>query len=111
MAHGLSQRSACNTTGGASTCWQKGDSNLLLVNGGFIGLFNLTPLSKVSGVTLGSLSNIRTACWIFWNSTSEEMATDWTKNLSRHLASRGGSSFIACSRTRFYSVRSDSASY
>ncbi len=33
------------------------------------------------------------------NSLSGVTATDWTRNLSRHLASSGGSSFIAWSRT------------
>lgn len=35
----------------------------------------------------------------FENSLSAETATDWTRNLSRHLASSGGSSFIAWRRT------------
>jgi hypothetical protein len=36
---------------------------------------------------------------IFANSLSAVTATDWTRNLSRHLASKGGSCFIACKRT------------
>lgn len=36
----------------------------------------------------------------FANSMSLVTATDWTRNLSLHLASAAGSSFIACRRTR-----------
>jgi hypothetical protein len=38
------------------------------------------------------------------NSLSEVTTTDWTRNLSRHFASRGGSSFIACRRTALASA-------
>jgi len=36
---------------------------------------------------------------ILLNSLSPGTATDWTRNLSRHFWSNGGSSFIACSKT------------
>lgn len=36
---------------------------------------------------------------VFVNSLSAVTATDWTKNLSLHFASKGGSCFIACRRT------------
>ena len=36
---------------------------------------------------------------MFELSFSPGTATDWTRNLSRHFASGGGSSFIACNRT------------
>jgi hypothetical protein len=44
----------------------------------------------------------------FANSSSGLTRTDWTRNLSLHLASGAGSSFIACSSTaRHQPVESD----
>ena len=42
---------------------------------------------------------VRTISLIFVNSLSDVTATDWTRNLSLHFASKGGSTFMAWRRT------------
>lgn len=75
-------------------------TDLLLVDGRAFGVVNMLPLFSYqcllkTGLQLTAL----TIAEMLVNSLSAVTATDWTKNLSLHLASSGGSCFIACKRT------------
>jgi hypothetical protein len=59
----------------------------------------LTRILRSMSVTLSADSSTEA---MLAKSLSEVIGAHWTRNLSRHLASRGGSCFIACRRTSFH---------
>lgn len=95
---------AANTSIGDALWGQEDNADLLLLNRRLCCLLNVRPL--VLSVLLWYIKARmeRTICETLGYSLSAEMATDWTRNLSLHFASRGGSSLMACNKTESWSV-------
>ena len=93
-----------NTSIGDALWGQEDNADLLLLNRRLCCLLNVRPL--VLSVLLWYIKARmeRTICETLGYSLSAEMATDWTRNLSLHFASRGGSSLMACNKTESWSV-------
>ena len=79
--------------------WQENYPDFFLFDSLPCSFFNILPLSIISTWYLVGCRRRRTMFVTFPESRSGVIAIDWTRNLSRHLASGGGSSLIAWSST------------
>lgn len=82
--------------GGGIPCGQPVHANLAFHNFSFGSFFKL---QSISGMSWARCLREPTIEVTFANFISPVTATDWTRNLSLHFASRAGSSFIACNKT------------
>ena len=78
---------------------QEDNPDFLLLNLVLRGLLDILPLLHNENAVFLTLADQLTIAGTSPISRSGVMSMDWTRNLSRHRLSGGGSSFIACNRT------------